>query len=356
MPLFKNRLYAMSPYQPPLEGRSVERHLLLDFNERTLAVDASIEDALIAYIRSGSLQKYPAYGDIVERIAAYVGVPPDCLMITNGSDQGLDLVIRAVCGVGDEVIIPAPSFAIYRQFAEVEGARIIEPLYSRQQGFPLNEVLASVNASTRLIVVPNPNNPCGTLVEPQEIVKILEAAPDALVLVDECYFEYSATTVAQLVQKYPNLVVARTFSKTWGLSSLRLGFLVSAADNIAQLMKIRGPYDINQLAVVAVEAALKKPDYTRNYVAEVMGVSKLRLEQWCDAQGIDYWPSRANFVWLFPSQPQELASHLESRGILVRPKRDPNGLLGLRITVGTSAQTERLLQAMDELEIKKPAK
>ena len=347
MSLFKSQLYQMSAYEPPLEGRSVDKHTLLDFNERTLRVDASIEQALIEYISSGSLQKYPAYGDIVEKIASYAGVPAANLMITNGSDQGIDLTIRAVCSPGDQAIIPAPSFAIYRQFAEVEDVTVIEPLYTKEGGFPTSDVLGLIGPKTKLIVIPNPNNPSGTAVPRQEIEQILQAAPQAAVLLDECYFEYLGQSVADLCSHYDNLVVARTFSKTWGLASLRLGFLVSSVSNIEQLLKIRGPYDVNQLAVVAVSAALDSPNYTKDFIKEVMTKSKPALESWCKGQKIEYWPSSANFIWTFPPKAAELADYLQEQNILVRPKKDPAGQLGLRINLGTLGQTEKLIRALN---------
>lgn len=346
--LFKQHLYGMSTYEPPLEGRSVKQHLLLDFNERTLPVSEEIENALVNYIRSGALQKYPAYGDVAARIADYVGVDRSCLMITNGSDQGIDLAIRSVISAGDEAIIPVPSFAIYRQFAEVENANILEPQYSREQGFPTADVLRLISRKTRLVVIPNPNNPTGTAVPREQVIQILEAAPNALVLVDECYFEYLGETLVDLVEQYPNLLITRTFSKTWGLSSLRMGYIVSHPDNIAQLLKVRGPYDINQLAVVATLAALDSPDYTRDYVSEVMTKCKPALEAWCRGKKIDYWPSRANFIWMFPPQAVELEAFLREHNILVRPKKDATGKIGVRVNLGNLEQTQQLIDRLND--------
>lgn len=345
--LFKPNLYAMRAYQPPLEGRSASRHLLLDFNERTIPVSDAICKALCDYINSGALQKYPAYGDIVEKLADYLDTTPDKVMVTNGSDQGIDLVVRAVVEPGSQVIIPSPSFAIYRQCAEVENAEIVEPTYSMESGFPLQGILDAINERTRLIVVPNPNNPTGTGVGVEQIEQLLKAAPEAVVLIDECYFEYSGVTAIGLVDQYANLVVARTFSKTWGLPSLRIGMLISQADNINQLLKIRGPYDVNQLAVVAVEAALANPEYTRDYVSEVMSVSRPKLEKWLAEHRVEYWPSTANFLWTFPDRAEELNSYLQQQNILVRPKADEQGRLGLRINLGTLEQTEKLIEALD---------
>lgn len=348
MALFKEHLYKMAAYAPPLEGRSVEKHLLLDFNERTLPVSEEVVEALCAFVRSGQIQKYPAYGDIVTELAKYVGVQSDQLMITNGSDQGIDLVVRAAVNKGDRAIIPAPSFAMYRQCAEVEDAEILAPQYDRETGYPTGEVLAEISANTRLIVAAQPNNPCGTAVSREDLEMILRAAPDAVVLVDECYYEYSQQTVVDLIGKYPNLVVTRTFSKTWGLPSLRFGFLVSQANNIEQLLKIRGPYDINQLSIVAVRAALAAPDYTREYVHEVMGESKPMLENWLDERHIPYWKSTANYIWAFFEQSEKLADYLLEQDILVRPKKDPDGKLGLRITLGNMEQTQKLIKVMED--------
>lgn len=346
MSIFKSHIDAMAAYKPPLDGRSPDTHLLLDFNERTLPVARVIEDALVDYIRSGRMQMYPAYGDVVDVIADYCGVESAQLMITNGSDQGIDLIIRSACREGDEAIIPGPSFAMYSQCARVENLRIIEPQYTREGGFPTAEVLAAISPKTRVICIANPNNPSGTVVSREDIIAIAQAAPQAAILVDECYYEYFGQTVADLVGELTNLVVTRTFSKTWGIPSLRLGYVISAADNILALLNVRGPYDINQLAIVAIRAALAHPQYTQEYVREVMRESKPMLEAFLTERGISYWPSGANYLWMFPSNSEQLNHLLLSSDILVRPKADAKGRLGLRITLGTVAQTQRLLKVL----------
>jgi len=349
MTIFKSHLYAIGAYSPPLEGRNPSEHLLLDFNERTLPIGDAVKQALVDYIASGRMQMYPAYGDIVDRLAAYAGVAADQLMITNGSDQGIELVFRAACSPGDEVIIPSPSFAMYHQCAKIENARIIEPHYTREGGFPLAQTLAAITDKTRVICIANPNNPSGVETSAEDILAVAKAAPDAVVLVDECYFEYAKATIVDCLIEYPNLVVARTFSKTWGMPSLRFGYLMAAKESIAVLLGVRGPYDINQLAVVAAKAALDHPEYTNDYVDEVMSKSKPLLESFCDARGLLFWPSNANFLWVFPAAPEEVEAHLVSAGILVRPKVDQDGNVGLRVTIGSLSQTERLIAELEKV-------
>ncbi|MFT5419542.1 MAG: histidinol-phosphate aminotransferase [Candidatus Endobugula sp.] len=342
MSVIKDHIVALSAYKPPLEGRNPDAFIMLDFNERTIPVGEAIKQALHDYIDAGRLQMYPSYGDIVPRLAEYVGVDASQLMITNGSDQGIDLVFRAVAEPNSEAIIPGPSFAMYNQCAKVEAMTIIGPLYTPTGGYPVDDVLAAITPNTRLIVISNPNNPCGTIVSTVSIKAIAKAAPQAAILVDECYFEYSQATVVSAVDSYPNLFVTRTFSKTWGIPSLRFAYLVSAAENILALCNIRGPYDINQLAIVAANAALDKPEYTQHYVAEVMQQAKPLVEAWLDAHDIDYWLSSANYLWCFPDGAEEIGEYLQANGFLVRPK-PYQGRVGLRITMGTVEQMQQLI-------------
>lgn len=348
MSIFKEHIDRIGAYKPPLDGRDPHRYTLLDFNERTLPLSPIVQEALIAYIRDGRMQMYPAYGDVVEVIATYCQVRPEQLMITNGSDQGIDLIIRSACREGDEAIIPHPSFAMYTQCAKIENLVIREPYFDRERGFPVDEVLAAISDRTRVICIANPNNPSGTVVARDDIIRIARAAPRACILVDECYYEYVGETVSDLVDSLPNLVITRTFSKTWGMPSLRLGYIISCPANITALLNVRGPYDINQLAIVAIRAALQHPEYTHSYVREVMEVSKPRVEQFLRERDIDFWPSGANFLWTFPEEPEKVNEILIAHRILVRPKADALGRLGLRITLGTADQTDRLLLALDE--------
>ncbi|MET4706541.1 pyridoxal phosphate-dependent aminotransferase [Endozoicomonas lisbonensis] len=346
MSVFKSHISQMGAYKPPLEGRDNHQHLLLDFNERVLPVSPAVKQALIDFINDDQLQVYPAYGDIIHKIADYCGVKPDQVMTTNGSDQGIDLIIRSACREGDEAIIPGPTFAMYHQCAKIENLNIIEPAYSRENGFPKQAVMDAITDKTRLIVIANPNNPCGTPIARNDILDIAKAAPEAAILVDECYFEYTRQTVCDAVEQYPNLLVTRTFSKTWGLPSVRLGYIISGKDNINALLNVRGPYDVNQLAVVAIDAALANPEYTQEYVKEVIEVSKPMIEAFLDKQKIEYWPSVANYVWVFFKQPSLVEQKLKEANILVRPKMDSQAKLGLRITLGNKQQTTHLIDTL----------
>ncbi len=351
MSIIKPHILAMSAYKPPLEGRNPKDFTLLDFNERTVPVSQPIVDALQHFISDGRLQQYPSYGNIVERLAQYTGVDATQVMITNGSDQGIDLIFRALSRPSNEkdaeAIIPGPSFAMYNQCAKVEAMQIIEPQYSKEAGYPLAEVLAAITPNTAIIVVSNPNNPCGTLVGNDVIEQLAKAAPHAAILVDECYYEYSQQSSASLLASHTNIFITRTFSKTWGIPSLRFGYLLASSTHIDALTNVRGPYDINQLAIVAANAALDNPEYTEQYVNEVMNTAKPQFEAWLDQNNIDYWVSKANYIWAFFDNADAVNEALKQQNILVRPKA-LNGKTGLRITIGTVEQTTNLIAVCEQ--------
>lgn len=352
MPQFRENIKKMRPYKPPLEGRASKGYLLLDFNEMTISPGPKVRRAIKDFVDSGGLQKYPEYGDIEAKIAEYAGVEAGQAMLVNGSDQGIDVVMRAFLEKGDKVIIPSPSFAMFEQSAQLQGAEILQPLYAQNNlSFPLEEVLNLIDEQVRLIVVCNPNNPTGTAVLLEDLLKVLKKAKDngTAVLHDEAYFEFSGITAKDLISRFDNLFVSRTFSKTFGLASLRLGCILSQKENIQELLKIRGPYDVNMTAKAGLSAALSDTSYVSDYAAEVMQASKPKLEQFFRENNINFWPGAANFLLLKPESPEKILKGLEAEGILVRPRTGPNIEGTIRVSVGAIKDTEKFIRAYSKL-------
>jgi histidinol-phosphate aminotransferase len=351
MPKFRKNIKEMKPYKPPLEGRSDQDYLLLDFNERTTVPSPEVKEALRKFIDADRLQVYPEYGDIEEKIARYGQVPASQVMITNGADQGIDVICRAHLSDGDKVIIPDPSFAMHYQSAGVQGAQILEPPYNEQDGsFPLEATLSLISDDVNLIILCNPNNPLGTSIPVRDVEKILRKARGIPVLHDEAYFEFSGITCTDLIKEYDNLYITRTFSKAFGLVAARVGYVISQEENLQELMKIRGPYDVNMFARTAVLAALEDISYVEDYVREVMQESKPRLEKFLRERGISFYPSAANFLFLTVPDRKELIENLKAEGILVRPKKGPGGKDGVRIAIGTLEDTEKLIRTFGKLD------
>ncbi|OHA65194.1 MAG: hypothetical protein A2672_01765 [Candidatus Wildermuthbacteria bacterium RIFCSPHIGHO2_01_FULL_49_22b] len=342
----RDNIKAMTPYNPPLEGRSAKGYLLLDFNEMTIETSPKVRQALHDFVDSKRVQVYPEYGDLNEVIASYAGVKPEEILVVNGSDQGIDVVMRAFVEKGDRVIIPSPSFAMEYQSALVQGAEIIKPEYQGPSlSFPLEEVLGLLDSSPKLFVLCNPNNPTGGDISMEDVQRILKRAKekDVVVLHDEAYFEFSGITAKDFIKEFDNLCITRTLSKQFGLASVRAGYVISQTQNIQEFMKIRGPYDVNMFAKTAIVAALADLPYFERYIAEVMREAKPKVEEFFRAKGVKFYPGVANFLLVEPKEPEKLIKNLQEQGILVRPREDPPGTV--RISIGTLQDTERLILA-----------
>lgn len=335
----------MKPYKPPLDGRSTYDGMLLDFNERAIPPQNKVVQALEKFAKNQKLQVYPEYFDLEKKIAGYACVNANQVMITNGSDQGIDIIFRTFTEKGDKVIIPSPSFAMFFQCAQIIGNEIVSPLYKKDDlSFPFDEVLEAIDEHTKLIVICNPNNPTGTAISVTDIEKIASGAKDTIIYVDETYFEFSKITAIPLIKKYPNIIVTRTFSKAFGLASLRIGYVVANAKYIAEMLKVRGPYDVNMAAYWAACAALKDKKGMENYVADVMESAKPLVEKFFSENGVPYFTSRSNFILFRPENPEKTMRLLTEKGALVRPQNKENIENTLRVSIGTTKQMKRFIE------------
>ncbi|MFA4819023.1 MAG: histidinol-phosphate transaminase [Patescibacteria group bacterium] len=338
------RIQKMKSYKPPLDGRSEYGGMLLDFNERTKPPPSNVVRTLEKFVKGQKLQVYPEYFDLERRIAKYADVKINQVMITNGSDQGIDIIFRTFTERGDKVIIPSPSFAMFYQCAQIVGNEIVCPLYKKDDlAFPLEEVLSLIDEQTKLIVVCNPNNPTGTGVSVADIEKIARKAKKAVVYVDEAYFEFSKITTTSLIRKYPNIIITRTFSKAFGLASLRIGYVIARAEYIAEMLKIRGPYDVNMAAYYAACAALGDRKSMERYVDDVMTKAKPLVEKFFSQNAVPYFLSRSNFILFRPDNPENAMKLLGKGGVLVRPQNKQNIENTLRVSIGTIKQMEKFI-------------
>ena len=338
---------AMAPYHPPTAGRAEK--LRLDFNENTVGCSPRVIAALQQLVDAPSLSVYPEYGEAKEVIARYFRVAPEQFVFTNGTDEAIQVFINTYIDDGQEVLILKPSYAMYRFYAEVAGAKIRELEYAQPgMEFPLQEVLDAITPETRAVIFANPNNPTGTGVGLLGIERILHRARKAVVLVDEAYYEFSGVTALTEIERVPNLFVSRTFSKVFGMAAMRLGCLFSHPANVEFLHKAQSPYSVNTLAVLAAQAAVGDTAYIQTYVAEVLAAREL-LCVGLEKLGIGYIPSSANFVLArLGARAVEVRDALREGGILVRDRSyEAPGCV--RMTVGTREQTRRLLSALEEI-------
>ncbi len=334
----------MAPYKPPADGRLGK--LRLDFNENTVGASPAVVAALQRALTAESLTVYPEYSEARPKLARYFGVSPEEMLLSNGTDEAIQVLVNTYVDDGDEVVVLHPSYAMYRFYSEVAGATVREISYrAGTLEFPLAEVLA---AKARAILISNPNNPTGTGIGRETIQQILEAHPETVVLIDEAYFEFSGVTVLDWIRRYSNLFVSRTFSKVYGMAAMRMGCLFSNAENAAWMRKAQSPYSVNALAVVAAAAAVDDADYIAHYASEAIA-ARADLQAGLATLGIRAFPSAANFV-LFEAGARaiEVRDKLRDAGVLVRDRSYE--IAGcVRVTAGTRAQAARFLEELRKL-------
>jgi histidinol-phosphate aminotransferase len=350
---------SMSNYAPPVAGRRAEfEGVLLDFNERTANLADVVVDEMLNQLKQLPWQVYPEDCSYAQpALAEYCGVEPNQLLLTNGSDQAVDLIFRTFSQPRATVVVPKPSFTMFWQSTDLLEQRVLSPQYRDDLSFPLQEVLALAGEKPQLVVLCTPNNPTGTSLTVAEIEQVVRAFPNSLVYVDEAYVEFSGVTAVPLLARYPNLVISRTFSKAFGLASLRIGYVLASAEHIAELNKVRKPYDVNAVAYIAVAAALKYRDEAQLYISEVTQQAKPFTEKFFADNGIQFFSSSANFL-LFKPQPaadgsprnvKTVAQQLEAAGFAVRPRSGAPIDGTIRLTIGTQAQMEQFVAAYTKL-------
>ncbi len=337
-------IQAMKPYTAPPPGRRSYRGLILDFNERTALPSKRVKTALMEAIQ-GKLQMYPEYGALEMALARYAGAPQENILITNGSDEAISLIFRTFVGARDTVVVPEPSFSMFTQYAKIAGASVVSPPYDTRTGaYPLDQVLAACDRNPKLIIICNPNNPTGTLVSVSDIKRIATRSPRSVILVDEAYAEFSGVTAVSLIAQNPNIIITRTFSKAFGLAALRIGYILANPVFIAELTKVKGPYDVNLLAAIAATAALSDIPDMRAYTTEVMTQSKPMLEAFFRKNAVPFYPSAANFLLIRVPNAVQIEETLRRNGVLVRRQSKPGIENCLRISIGTVAETKRFIR------------
>jgi histidinol-phosphate aminotransferase len=239
---------------------------------------------------------------------------------------------------------------MYEVLAEATGARLIRVQCEGEFHFPLEMTLRAISSKTRLIAIASPNNPTGSVAPREEVLRICNAAPDAAVLIDEAYYEFHGHTMMSDIASRPNLFVARTFSKAYGLAGLRAGILAGNIEQIKTVRRVSSPYNVNAVALLALPVALDDREYVAAYVAQVKQ-GRERVCEFLERLGIRLWPSHANFV-LFKvgERHHDFVSAMRQRGILVRDRSADPGCEGcVRITIGTSEQMDQALPAMEQV-------
>ncbi|MBS1798331.1 MAG: histidinol-phosphate transaminase [Acidobacteria bacterium] len=333
----------MPEYHPPLAGRDALR---LDFNENTFAPSPRVIDRL-RQITAEELTKYPEREPVERKVAAHFGLDPAQVLLTNGVDEAIHLICCTFLEEGDEGLICTPSFFMYDVSISMMTRGLVRIQADETLEFPFERFLNAITERTKLIIVASPNNPTGATVTRAQMLALANAAPHAVLMADEAYYHFHGETVLDDLASTPNLVVARTFSKAYGLANLRLGMLAGSPEVMGYLRKVSSPYNVNGVALDCLSVAIEDDAYISWY-AEQIRIGRERMMAALSELGVGYFPSAANFV-LMKIGPlhKELVTAMRRRGVLLRDRSSDPGCDGyVRITIGVGDQVSQGLEAL----------
>jgi histidinol-phosphate aminotransferase len=349
---------SIAPYQPgkPISelaremGLKEESIVKLASNENPRGIGprtrAAIEQAI------ADVARYPDGNghNLKTALSRRYGVEPGAIVLGNGSNDVLELVALAFLGPGRAAVLSQHCFAVYPLATQARGARTIA-VPAKNYAHDLDAMAAAIDDETYVCWVANPNNPTGTHARPDELEAFVRRVPERVILViDEAYNEYLApelkSETVKWLKRHPNLVITRTFSKAYGLAGLRVGYAL-AHPSVADIMnRVRQPFNVNSLALVAATAALDDMEFVaKSYVANLAGMRQ--IEEGARKLGLEWIPSHGNFITLRVGKAGEVFKRLLKRGVIVRPVGGGYQLPEhLRVTIGTEAENERFLIAL----------
>ncbi|WP_297422984.1 histidinol-phosphate transaminase [uncultured Acinetobacter sp.] len=341
----------LKPYQPGKPMSELERELgLTDIvklasNENPLGCSEKVQQAVAAEL--AEIGRYPDGGGYIlkAQVAKQFAVGLDQITLGNGSNDLLEMFARAFVSDKDSVVYSQHAFAVYALVTQAINAQAIE-VPAKGFAHDLDAMAAAVQDNTKLIFIANPNNPTGTWFEEAEFERFMQKVPShVLVVLDEAYVEYFPENFNSLkfLSQYDNLIISRTLSKCYGLAALRVGFALASAEVTDYLNRIRQPFNVNHLAMVAGVAALQDEDFIeKSRVTNKAGMAQ--LEAGFKALGLNYVPSRANFLLVdVQADPAQTFNALLKEGVIVRPVGIPNHL---RVSIGTEAENAKFLTAL----------
>lgn len=348
--LLRSHIRSLTPYSSARDEYTGTEGVFLDANENAFGSASG----------QGNFSRYPDPHQhaIKQRLAPIKGVRPDQIFLGNGSDEPIDLLIRATCipGTGnrasDRILIMPPTYGMYEVSASINDVAVTKVPLTLDFQVDTDAVLAAITDTTKLIWLCSPNNPSGNRLRDEDIHTILQAADHSLVIVDEAYIDFSdGPSWTKQLDRYPNLVVMQTFSKAWGLAGLRLGMCFAHPELIAVLNRIKPPYNISAptqaLALEALNHEAKKNEFVRQILAERQWLANA-LTAVRSVEKIE--PSDANFLLVRFADAANTFAGLVAEQVIVRDRSRVILCHGcLRITVGTRAENERLLTVLDHL-------
>ncbi|KAM3115695.1 histidinol-phosphate transaminase [Phormidesmis sp. 146-33] len=343
---FRSNIQAMAGYKPGEQPKHGSGIIKLNSNENPYPPSPKAIEALSA-IDGEWLRRYPnPYGnEFRQAVGQVLDISPDEIIVGNGSDDLLNIVIRACTEPGRKVVYPTPTYVLYQTLTTIQAAEVVEIPYGEGFELSLESLIAAQGAVT---FVASPNSPSGHGVAIADLRK-LAAHLTGILVIDEAYVDFAETNALELVKEFENVLLIRTLSKGYSLAGLRLGFGIGQPHLLSQLFKVKDSYNIDAIACTVGAAAILDQGY-KNACVDRIKASRTRLA--ADLRHLNFrvWDSQANFLLVQPPQPNAefLYQHLKAQNILVRYFNQPGLDDKLRITIGTHEQNETLVKALSQ--------
>ena len=354
--LANEHILGIAPYEPGKPVEELERELSihdaikLASNENPLAPSDRVQQAILAAV--SNLNRYPDGSGYYLRqaLAKKHDVSADQVVLGNGSNELIELIVRSFLRPGDEAVVPHPSFVVYPMIVQAAGGiRVMVML--KDHRLDLEAMARAITPMTKIVFIANPNNPTATIVTKDEVAHFMSRLPERTIVVfDEAYIEFALgpdfPETLDYVKQGRKVVVLRTFSKATSLAGLRIGYGVADADCIALMNRIRQPFNVNSLGQVAALAALEDESHTLECVRMIEAGRHYLYDEF-NALGVKYVPSRANFILVDVGRSaSDIYQRLLKEGVIVRPMTPFGMESALRITVGTPQENRRLVKAL----------
>jgi histidinol-phosphate aminotransferase len=355
----KSNIVHLPVYQPGKPMSEVKREFGLDeviklaSNENPYGCSQQVKSAILAELENTSIYPDGASSELTAALAEFLGISQDQLIFGAGSDEVVLMLARAFLVPGDETIMATHTFPQYKHNAEIEGAVIVEvPL--REGTHDLDAMFSKINDKTKIVWICNPNNPTGTMVTHEELKTFMDKVPaHVLVVLDEAYYEYNVAgeypDSLAMLKEYDNIVILRTFSKIYGLASLRIGYGIGRPEIIHYINQVREPFNTTRYAQTAAVAALKDQEFIA-YCREQndKGIQYLTAE--FKRLGLEYFPTSGNFIMVDVKQPaKDIFEKLLRKGIIVRGGHSLGFPTSLRVTVGSPEQNGKFIEVLTSI-------
>lgn len=343
---FRSEIVSMSPYIPgeqPQTGKVIK----LNTNENPYPPSPRVVEAI--HQATSRLERYPdPLGTAFRRTAGDVlGIDPEMILCGNGSDDCLTILTRAFVGSGQKLRLPYPSYILYRTLAELQAAQFEEIAFDKN--FGLSVSFFAKDDGLKLIYLPNPNSPSGTMVDHASILRLAQSV-DCPIVIDEAYVDFAPANCIELIQQNPKIIVTRTLSKSYALAGLRFGYLVAHPEIVQTLRKVKDSYNTDLLSLAGATAAISDQVWLKANVAKIIA-TRTRMFVALRKLGFEVIESHANFLWCTRSDRplKPLYEQLKKNGILVRYMNYPLWSDGLRISVGSDEQIDAMLVVLADL-------